>query len=143
MDLVVSLGPLPRVVPDIEAGSSLIVARERLEQVRLEVLEWRVSDNVVQVDHVVRLEPPPGTEVAADSIITVVVSTGPEQVRVPDVATLGVGDAIGVLEEGGLCLGEVEGPLDSEILASNPPADTLVDFGTCVELSHPPRRGGW
>ncbi|MYB08395.1 MAG: PASTA domain-containing protein [Acidimicrobiia bacterium] len=134
VDLVVSLGPLPRVVPDIEVGSSLAVARERLEQVRLGVLEWRVSDNEVQVDHVVRLEPPPGTEVAADSIITVVVSTGPEQVRVPDVATLGVGDALGVLEEAGLCLGEIEGPLDSEILATNPPADTVVDFGTCVDL---------
>ena len=134
VDLVVSLGPLPRVVPDIETGSSLVVARERLEQVRLGVLEWRVADNVVQVDHVVRLEPPPGTEVAADSIITVVVSTGPEQVRVPDVATLGVGDALGVLEEAGLCLGEIEGPLESEILASNPPADTVVDFGTCVDL---------
>lgn len=134
VDLVVSLGPLPRVVPDIEAGSSLAVATERLEQVRLGVLEWRVADNAVQVDHVVRLEPPPGTEVAADSIITVVVSTGPEQVRVPDMATLGVGDAVGVLEEAGLCLGEVEGPLDSEILASNPPADTVVDFGSCVDL---------
>ncbi|MYL08429.1 MAG: PASTA domain-containing protein [Acidimicrobiia bacterium] len=134
VDLVVSLGPLPRVVPDIEVGSSLAVARERLEQVRLGVLEWRVSDNEVQVDHVVRLEPPPGTEVAADSIITVVISTGPEQVRVPDVATLGVGDALGVLEEAGLCLGEIEGPLESEILASNPPADTVVDFGTCVDL---------
>ncbi|MXZ77008.1 MAG: PASTA domain-containing protein [Acidimicrobiia bacterium] len=134
VDLVVSLGPLPRVVPDIEVGSSLAVARERLEQVRLGVLEWRVSDNEVQLDHVVRLEPPPGTEVAADSIITVVISTGPEQVRVPDVATLGVGDALGVLEEAGLCLGEIEGPLESEILASNPPADTVVDFGTCVDL---------
>ena len=134
VDLVVSLGPLPRVVPDIEAGSSLAVARERLEQVRLEVLESRVSDNVVQVDHVVRLEPPPGTEVAADSIITVVVSTGPEQVRVPFLATLGVGDAVNVLEQADLCLGEVEGPLDSEILASNPPADTVVDFGMCVDL---------
>ena len=134
VDLVVSLGPLPRVVPDIEAGSSLAVARERLEQVRLGVLEWRVPDNVVQVDHVVRLEPPSGTEVAADSIITVVVSTGPEQVRVPDLATLGIGIASGVLEEAGLCLGQVEGPPDSEILASNPPAATVVDFGTCVDI---------
>ncbi len=134
VDLLVSLGPLPRVVPDIEPGSSLAVARERLEQVRLGVLEWRVPDNGVEVDHVVRVEPPPGTEVAADTVITVVVSTGPEQIRVPDTATLGVADATGVLEGVGLCLGEVEGPLDSEILASNPPADAVVDFGTCVDL---------
>ncbi len=134
VDLVVSLGPLPRVVPDIELGSSLAVARERLEQVRLGVLEWRVPDNGVEVDHVVRVEPPPGTEVAADTVITVVVSTGPEQIRVPDTATLGIADATGVLEVAGLCLGEVEGPLDSEILASNPPAETVVDFGTCVDL---------
>lgn len=134
VDLVVSLGPLPRVVPDIEPGSSLAVARERLEQVRLGVLEWRVPDNGVEVDHVVRVEPPPGTEVAADTVITVVVSTGPEQIRVPDTATLGIADATGVLEGVGLCLGEVEGPLDSEILASNPPAEAVVDFGTCVDL---------
>ncbi|WP_419850771.1 protein kinase domain-containing protein [Candidatus Poriferisocius sp.] len=134
VDLVVSLGPSPRVVPDIDTGSSLAVARERLEELRLGVLEWPVHDNLVEADHVVRVEPPPGTEVAADTVITVVISAGPEQVRVPAMATLGVADATGVLEEAGLCLGEVEGPLDSEILASNPPADAVVDFGTCVDL---------
>ena len=134
VDLVVSLGPSPRVVPDIDAGVSLAVARERLEELRLGVLEWRVPDNQIEADHVVRVEPPPGAEVAADTVITVVISAGPEQLRVPFMATLGVSHAAGVLEEAGLCLGEVEGPVDSEILASNPPADTVVDFGTCVDL---------
>lgn len=134
VDLAVSLGPSPRVVPDIDAGISLAVARERLEELRLGVLEWRVPDNLIEADHVVRVEPPPGTEVAADTVITVVISAGPEQIRVPVVATLGVSDAAGVLEEAGLCLGEVKGPVDSEILTSNPPADTVVDFGTCVDL---------
>ena len=134
VDLVVSLGPSPRVVPDIDTGVSLAVAQERLEELRLGVLEWRVPDNLVEADHVVRVEPPPGTEVAADTVITVVISAGPEQIRVPFMATLGVSDAAGVLEEAGLCLGEIEGPIDSEILTSNPPADTVVDHGTCVDL---------
>lgn len=134
VDLVVSLGPVPRVVPDIAAGASLAAVRERLEELRLGVLEWRVPDNQVEADHVVRVEPPPGTEVAADSVITVVISDGPEQIRVPVVATLGVAEAAGVLQDAGLCLGEVEGPLDSEILASNPPAEAIVDFGTCVTV---------
>ena len=134
VDLVISLGPRPRVVPDIAAGASLAVVRERLEELRLSVLEWRVPDNQVEADHVVRVEPPPGTEVAADSVITVVISDGPEQIRVPVVATLGVTEAAGVLQDAGLCLGVVEGPLDSEILASNPPAEAIVDFGTCVAV---------
>ena len=132
--LVVSLGPVPRVVPEIAAGASLVVARERLEELRLGVLEWREADNLVEADHVVRVDPPPGTEVAADSVITVVISDGPEQVRVPFLATLGVGEASIALEEVGLCLGIIEGPTGSEILTSNPPADAVVDHGTCVGL---------
>ncbi len=141
VDLVVSLGPEPRVVPDIATGSSLAVAREQLEALGLGVLEWQVPDNVVAAGRVVRVEPLPGTEVAADSVVTVVVSDGPEKVRVPLLATLGVGEASNVLEQAGLCLGEVDGPLDSEILASNPPADTVVDFGTCVSVITRPEEG--
>ena len=134
VDLVVSLGPVPRVVPDIATGTSLAVARERLERLRLGILDWRVPDNLVEAGHVVRVDPPPGTVVAAESVVTVVISDGPEKVRVPFLATLGVGEASAALEEVGLCLGGVEGPLDSEILTSDPPADAIVDFGTCVGL---------
>ena len=141
VDLVVSLGPEPRVVPDIATGTSLAVARERLEKLRLGIIDWRAPDNLVEAGHVVRVDPPPGTEVAADSVVTVVISDGPEKVRVPFLATLGVGDASAALEEVGLCLGGVEGPLDSEILTSNPPADAVVDFGTCVGLITRPEEG--
>ena len=143
VDLVVSLGPEPRVVPDIATGTSLAVARERLEKLRLGIIDWRAPDNLVEAGHVVRVDPPPGTEVAADSVVTVVISDGPEKVRVPFLATLGVGDASAALEEVGLCLGGVEGPLDSEILTSNPPADAVVDFGTCVGLITRPVEEGW
>ncbi len=141
VDLLVSLGPLPRTVPDIAAGLSLVVARELLEEARLGILEWRASDNEVEVDRVVRVEPSPGTEVPADSIVTVVVSDGPEEVLVPVLATLGVEEARLLLEEIGLCLGEVEGPLETEVLASNPPSDTITESGTCVSLITRPEEG--
>ena len=134
VDLVVSLGPAPRLVPEIDAGTSLAAALERLEEVGLGVIEWRVADNQVEAGHVVRVEPLPGTEVAADSVVTVVVSDGPEQVRVPFLATLGVEEATELLEVIGLCRGEIEGPTDTEVLASNPPAEAVVDYGTCVSL---------
>ena len=134
VDLVVSLGPAPRLVPEIDAGTSLAAALERLEEVGLGVIEWRVADNQVEAGHVVRVEPLPGTEVAADSVVTVVVSDGPEQVRVPFLATLGVEEATELLEVIGLCRGEIEGPTDTEVLASNPPAEGVVDYGTCVSL---------
>ncbi|WP_420637669.1 protein kinase domain-containing protein [Candidatus Poriferisocius sp.] len=134
VDLLVSLGPSPRTVPEVVTGTPLVVAQERLEELRLQGLEWRVPDNQVAADHVVRLEPPPGTEVPADAVITVVVSDGPERVRVPLLATLQPPEAIDLLEEIGLCGGEIDGPPDAEILTSNPPAEAVVDFGTCVDL---------
>ncbi len=132
VDLVVSLGPEIRSVPAIEVGTTLAVARERLEEAGLEVLEWRVPDNVVEEGRVVRLEPPPGTEVDAGTVVSVAISDGPEPVRIPGLATLGVEEAAEILEEVGLCAGSVDGPPDTEILTSTPPADAIVDHGTCV-----------
>ena len=134
VDLVVSLGPPPRLVPEIAAGTSLAAALEKLDEAGLEALEWRVVDNLVEAGHVLRVEPLPGTEVAANSVVTVVVSDGPEQVRIPFLATLGTDEAADILEATGLCRGEIVGPPDAEVLASNPPAEAVVDFGTCVSL---------
>lgn len=141
VDLVVSLGPPPRLVPDIDAGMSLAAALEQLEKAELEALEWRVADNNVEAGHVLRVEPLPGTEVAANSVVTVVVSDGPEQVRIPFLATLGAEEAAAILEATGLCRGEIVGPPDAEVLASNPPAEAVVDFGTCVSLITRPEEG--
>ena len=134
VDLVVSLGSPPRLVPEIDAGMSLAAALERLEEAGLEALEWRVADNQVEAGHVLRVEPLPGTEVAANSVVTVMVSDGPEQVRIPFLATLGTDEAADILEATGLCRGEIVGPPEAEVLASNPPAEAVVDFGTCVSL---------
>lgn len=141
VDLVVSLGPAARVVPAIQYGTPLAVAVEQLEERRLRVLEWRVADNDLEAGLVLRVEPPPGTEVGADSVVTVVVSDGPEQVRVPSLATLSVDDATTILEIAGLCLGGIDGPLDAEILATSPPGQTVVDYGTCVSLITRPEEG--
>ena len=121
-------------MPEIGAGTSLAAALERLEEAGLGVLEWRVADNQVEAGHVVRVEPQPGTEVVANSVVTVVISDGPEQVRIPFLAALGAEEAADILEATGLCLGEIVGPPEAEVLASNPPAEAVVDFGTCVSL---------
>ena len=142
VDLVLSLGPAPRLVPEIDTGTSLAAALEQLEEAKLEVLEWRVADNQVEAGHVLRVEPQPGTEVAAGAVVTLVVSDGPEQVRIPFLATLGVEEATEFLEDAGLCRGEIEGPLETEVLASNPPAEAVVDYGTCVSLITRPEEEG-
>jgi len=141
VDLVVSLGPAPRLVPEIDAGTSLAAALEHLEEAGLAVIEWRVADNQVEAGHVVRVEPQPGTEVAAGAVVTLVVSDGPEQVRIPFLATLGVGEATDILEATGLCRGEIDGPPETEVLATNPPAEAVVDYGTCVSLITRPEEG--
>ena len=134
VDLLVSLGPTLRTVPDVAENSSLATAEEMLQEIRLGVLVWEVPSNLVEEGRVVRVEPSPGTAVPADSVVTLVVSSGPEQVRVPLLASLGVDDATAILAEVGLCIASIDGPPESEILATNPLAGEDVGFGTCIVL---------
>ena len=50
------------------------------------------SDKVPQ-DHVIRQDPPPGTKLAKNAVVALVVSGGLPRVQVPDVKTFSVSDA--------------------------------------------------
>ena len=134
VDLVISLGPEPRIVPEIAPGVSLAFATERLVETRLAITETQEQSNDIPAGRVVRIEPIAGTQVLADSVVTVVVSSGPVDVAVPALATLTVADAEAVLTDAMLCLGEIDGPSETEVVASDPPAGVTVPSGTCVRL---------
>ncbi len=134
VDLVVSLGPEPRIIPYIAPGASLALAREMLEDARLSILESQEHSNDIPAGRVVSINPPAGVQVFADSTVVVAISLGPLQVAVPALATLTVQQADALLTEALLCLGEIDGPEDTEIVASNPPADLSVASGTCVDV---------
>ena len=100
--LVVSTGPAPRVVPDVAQGSDPAAACAAIEEVQLVCATREEFSDDVEEGNVIGLEPGPGTEVARDSTVEVVVSKGPDLVVVPEVIGSDVGDAIAALQAAGL-----------------------------------------
>lgn len=134
VDLIVSDGPVDRVVPDGLVGLTFEQASELLVEERLVPLEVREFSSTVDEGDVIAVRPTSGTEVPADSDVILVVSDGPEPVEVPDVEGMDVLEASEVLEEAGLCVGETEGPANTEVLSTDPPAGEVVEAGTCVRI---------
>ena len=85
--LVVSLGPERVPVPDV-AGQSVADARRQLEEAGFEVQEQTEFSSSVPEGQVIRTSPTSGTEAPRRSVVTIVVSDGPEpiqEVEVPSV----------------------------------------------------------
>jgi eukaryotic-like serine/threonine-protein kinase len=97
----------------------------------------------IEVDRVIRSEPAAGEPVEPGSVVDVVVSTGPEQVTVPDVSTgcLSIGSARKALKDAGLET-EVGDPQPSvpdcpnpnRIIGQEPLAGTTLDAGSVVTI---------
>ena len=99
--------------------------------------------DTIPVDRIVSQVPPAGDQASRGTEISVVVSTGPAQVTVPDVTCFSFGHAKSVLTQAGL-VPLVGDPAPSNPLCPNPnrvalqepPANTLVDGGSTVTI-HP------
>src|SRR5262249_21543514 len=84
VNLVVSSGPAPRVVPAL-AGKSEADARAELAGMKLAVETKGGFSDDVQPGQVINSSPPAGTSVARGAPITLIISQGPLTVQVPDV----------------------------------------------------------
>ena len=134
VDLIVSDGPQDRTVPDGLVGLTAKEASDRLDAARLVPIEQREYSSTVKKNRVISVRPPGGTEVPADSEVVLVVSDGPAPVEVPDVEGMDVLEASDTLEDAGLCVGETEGPANTDVLSTDPPAGEVVEAGTCVRI---------
>ena len=134
VDLIVSEGPVDRAVPDGLVGLTSEAASAQLVDARLVPVEERKFSSRVDEGKVIAVRPAPGTEVPADSDVVLIVSDGPEPVEVPDVEGMDVLEASDVLEDAGLCVGETEGPANTEVLSTDPPAGEVVEAGSCVRI---------
>ena len=89
-------------------------------------------------DEVVSQDPAAGTEVDAGSRITITVSTGPEQVEVPDVVGLGPSDAVSELKAAGLKADRRERPTidqaEDGLVVEQAPASGELDKGSSVVI---------
>lgn len=98
----VSLGPEPRVVPDL-AGLADGDAAQALENLRLTVVRLDdVFDLVVPVGRVAAQSPAPGVRVARGAVVEIAVSKGPDLIPFPDLRRTDLREAQRLLAEVGL-----------------------------------------
>jgi serine/threonine-protein kinase len=139
VDLVVSLGPRPRTIPEAEGRPYDVVAAE-LEALSLNV--QREEEPTTEVDEglVTRIEPGAGSTVPRDS--TVVVYVAVALVEVPDVSGSDIASASAQLAAVGLDVSGVQGSPLRPVVGTDPPAGTLVGPDSSVTLITGGGRGG-
>jgi eukaryotic-like serine/threonine-protein kinase len=135
--LSVSDGPGTAAVPPVR-GLTRERARARLRRAGFAIDERREASETVAAGRVVTTEPTPGSQLERGSSVTLVLSTGPEQVEVPSVVGKDVEDARSELDEVGLTADVEREESDDEepgtVLRQTPGAETEVDAGSSVTL---------
>jgi serine/threonine-protein kinase len=125
---------LPRVLEMPEAK-----ARQQLTELGFRPrLEGERSNDVYPAGTVIWQDPPPGTVLQPNSVVQLVVSSGPASVVVPDVVGLNVPQARTILTAAGMRVGSIDssavGPESGVVLATRPSAGTGRPRGAPVAL---------
>jgi len=126
-------------VPDI-VGMNMAKADEELSKLGLIMnVIARQNDPAVEKDSIISQDPGKGRKVKAGRQISVVVSTGSEQVKVPNITGVNIKDATTRLTNKGLNLGTPQEVFDEKyeagiVISQKPAADTLVGSGTNVDV---------
>ncbi|KGM13170.1 Stk1 family PASTA domain-containing Ser/Thr kinase [Cellulomonas bogoriensis] len=128
VDLVVSLGPDLRNVPDDLEGAALTDVTAALEGAGFVVqVASRSHHDDVAEDHVISLSARAGEELPVDSVVSLTVSDGPAPTAVPSLVGLDQEEASSRLEASGLRIEEAE--------------DYSLDVPEGVVMSQEPRAG--
>ena len=139
--LYISSGPATVEVPDV-VGQPLDEAVAELEDLGFTTSIVEEESDEVEEGLVIETNPRAGVTVAPGTEIVVVVSTGPEDVEVPDFLGLTVDEANAVAEEAGLEALFVEDPdepdPDGIVVAQDPAAGEVVPAGSEVVLQLSP-----
>ena len=116
-------------------GQPKDTAIERLKEASFTqiTIESESSDTVAE-GSVTRIDPGEGSTVEAGSPVTIWVSTGRQQVNVPNVVGMGCVDAKALLESVGLKV-SVSGPADGLVTGMSPNGGSKADAGTTITLT--------
>ena len=129
----ISLGREPKAIPDL-VDKLYDEAKKALEDLGFIATRKDVFDDDVESGKVVSTAPPNGTESQPGEEVELVVSKGPDLVRVPDVSNLREGDAEERLQAAGLQLGNRFGPRNGRVFTTTPEAGTQVKRGSVVHI---------
>ena len=125
-------------IPDL-TGSDQAQALEDLQNLGFKVGIENAADSSVPSGSVIQTQPQSNTIVNPDSLVTIIVSVGPEAFPVPYVLDIETDRAIYVVEESGFALGQLLEVNDDNIprgfiISQNPVAGTKMSPGSTVDL---------
>lgn len=126
-------------VPNV-VSMKLGKAQEELDKVNLllQVSDTQYNENI-PVDYIISQEPEPLTEAKQGSIVKVVVSAGPKDIVVPDVTKKDFYDAVIILKNIGLVVGEIKEVESDEaigtVLFQDPSPNVIVAPETRLNLT--------
>ena len=125
-------------IPDL-TGSEQAQALEDLQNLGFKVGIENSADSSVPSGSVIRTQPPSNTVINPDSLVTIIVSVGPEAFPIPYVLDIESERAIYVVEESGFTLGQLLEVNDENIprgfvISQNPIAGTKMSPGAKVDL---------
>lgn len=129
-------GPAQVPVPDV-VGDTLGEAQPALEEAGFEV-EVEEREDEATVNDVLAQDPEAGSEIDEGSTVTLVVSEGPGEVRVPDVVGLSQEQATRRLNRRELDVETEEAPSvdvpEGSVISTSPPAGTRASIDSTVRL---------
>ncbi len=137
--LYVSTGKEQVQIPDV-SGQDAVTAANTLGAKGFSTETEYQSSDTVEKDKVIGTDPPAGTGAAKGSKVKLIISTGKEQVRVPNVVGLSKSDATAELQNAGFQVSVREvSSLDpanaGRVIAQSPSADSKADKGSVVVIS--------
>ncbi len=134
VDLIVSTGPAPRVIPDGLVGGTADEAEQVLVSLGFVVERSEVFSESVGVGAVDSLSPAETMEVPFGSVVTLAISQGPMPRPVPGVIGFSLEAAEARLQAAGFRVIAVDGPLAGEVIGQNPMADEEAVPTDTIEL---------
>jgi eukaryotic-like serine/threonine-protein kinase len=136
--MTISSGPATAQVPSV-AGLSRSSARSRLTDAGFEIEERREASDTVAAGRAIRTSPPSGTTRDKGSTVILLLSSGVEQVQVPDVTGQQFDQASATLADRGFKVVRNDQVTDNEdpgtVLKQNPGAGATLDKGSTITLA--------
>lgn len=132
--LLVSKGPVPRTIPDLEPGADADTTVASLDALGLRAERREVFHDEIPAGRLVAMSPGPGSSVERGATVTVTVSKGPDLVVVPDVVGRSAEDARVQLDAAGLTTGVVHNERGGDVVDQRPDGGDEVRRGTPVNL---------
>ncbi|MEA2225532.1 MAG: eukaryotic-like serine/threonine-protein kinase [Solirubrobacteraceae bacterium] len=137
--IVVSSGPGSAALPSVE-GLTSAQALSRLRKAGFKPTTKEEPNAKVAQGRVIGTEPPAGTELQVGSPVSLLLSSGPAQVRVPNVSGDSLSGAEAALTAVGLAVGTITqrvsaGQTPGTVVAQSPAPGSSVRTGTKVNLT--------